>query len=318
VIFTRFRIASIVLTAVFIVGAEGGRIIVAEDLADSVVREIETAFSNYNLALVDKKYDELTQYIQAPFVVVDNTTRIVSDVAVVIGALRSTREALDQRAYATSIPDKAEISVLSPDRILMNRVVRHYATDGALLETRANYYLMSKASGTWKINGLMPQDAAYTGKIYPDAQRRTSTSVGTFEGIWKLDPAQTKFVQGAPPRTQTVFIQRQGSDFLYTVTGTSSSASTTLVRYVVPIAGGDGKFLDGPYDGVRHKRIDSRTREAVYLLAGKEVLSFHGEVAKNGKLLTITVKGTGPGGESVSGISIYKKADQAKAKPGAR
>jgi hypothetical protein len=135
------------------------------NFGDSDRAEIEKVFSNYNQALVEKKYDELTRYIQAPFVVIDSAPRVITDIGAVIAGLRSNREALDQKGYGTSRPAEARISVLSSDRVLLNRIVRHYAKDGSLLEARANFYFMTKASGTWKISGVIQQDIAYVGKV---------------------------------------------------------------------------------------------------------------------------------------------------------
>ena len=67
---------------------------------------------------------------------------------------------------AKSIPAKAHISVLSGDRVLVNRVIRHYKKDGSLLEARANFYLMTKVSGVWRISGIIPQEATYASKVY--------------------------------------------------------------------------------------------------------------------------------------------------------
>jgi hypothetical protein len=44
-------------------------------------------------------------------------------------------------------------------------------------------------------------------------------------------------------------------------------------------------ILDGPYDAVSTKRIDSNTRKVTSMKGGKEVRSSHGVVAKDGKSL---------------------------------
>jgi hypothetical protein len=104
-------------------GAQGSA---ARELETSDRLEIEKTFSAYNQALMDKKYDELARYLQTPFVVIDSTPRIITDVTTIVAGLRANRESLEQRGYATSVPAGAHISVLSPDRVLLNRVIRHY------------------------------------------------------------------------------------------------------------------------------------------------------------------------------------------------
>jgi len=132
----------------------------------SDVNEIEKAFSSYNQALVEKKYQELPRYVQVPFVIADGMPRIVTEIGVVVAGLRRNRESLDERGYAKSIPGKAHISVLASDRVLVNRIINHYKKDGSLLESRANFYLMTKASEGWKITGIVQQEVAYAGKMY--------------------------------------------------------------------------------------------------------------------------------------------------------
>ena len=48
------------------------------DLPQTDVNEIEKAFSSYNQALVEKKYQELPRYVQVPFVIADGTPRIIT------------------------------------------------------------------------------------------------------------------------------------------------------------------------------------------------------------------------------------------------
>ena len=48
--------------------------------SDSDVAAIEKAFSSYNEALVDKRYDDLSRHIQVPFVVIDDRPRIIPDI----------------------------------------------------------------------------------------------------------------------------------------------------------------------------------------------------------------------------------------------
>jgi hypothetical protein len=145
----------LVFAAMAVPALEPVQVSIGADFGRSDVAEIEQTFSNYNKTLVDKKYEELPRYVQVPFIVIDGTSRIITDIGAVVAGLRSNRESLDDKGYATSIPAKARISVLSSDRVLVNRIVRHNKKDGALLETRANFYLMTKVSGTWRISGII-------------------------------------------------------------------------------------------------------------------------------------------------------------------
>ena len=149
-----------------------------------------------------------------------------------------------------------------------------------------------------------------TGKMFAFALfavAGTLYAADPFEGTWKLSPSKTKFTQGAAPKEETVVIARQGDDLLTTITGTDESGKPISTKYSTPINGGEGKILDGPYDAVSSKHIDSNTRELTYMKGGKEVRSTHGVVAKDGKSLRVTVKGTDADGKPVAGTLAFDK-----------
>jgi hypothetical protein len=128
-----------------------------------------------------------------------------------------------------------------------------------------------------------------------------------FEGTWKLNSSKTKFTQGAAPKEETVVIARQGDDYVVTITGTEQSGAPISIKYSTPMNGGEGKILDGPFDAISAKRIDSNTRETTYMRGGKEVRSSHGVVAKDGKSLRVTTKATDADGKPIAGTLEFDK-----------
>ena len=78
-------------------------------------------------------------------------------------------------------------------------------------------------------------------------------------------------------------------------------------KYTVPVKGGTGKFLMGPYDGVSGKVINDSTREVNFMKGGKEALRLSGVVSKDGKTMRVTAKGTDAQGKAVSGVLVYDK-----------
>ena len=132
-------------------------------------QEIEKAFDSYGQAFITKDYDKLRGLLQVPFIQWnDGETVLFKNLEEVINRFRSIREALDGRGYQTTQAalKSARLSVLSPTRALLNVRYRRYKTDGSLLEEGAGIYLMSKGSGTWKIQGTMSQDPAQEGKVH--------------------------------------------------------------------------------------------------------------------------------------------------------
>src|SRR5690349_13190724 len=94
----------LVITAMMLLPLEPVQLSGGGNFHGSDKAEIEKAFSNYNQALVDKEYEELTPYIQVPFVVIDGSPRTITDIASVVAGLRRSRESLDEKGYAKSIP----------------------------------------------------------------------------------------------------------------------------------------------------------------------------------------------------------------------
>jgi len=128
-----------------------------------------------------------------------------------------------------------------------------------------------------------------------------------FVGTWKLNPAKSKVMSGAPPpKEETVTIQMVGDQDQVTANGTAADGSPISFKYEVPSKGGTGKILGGPFDAVSGKVIDDSTREVSYIKGGKEMLQIR-MVSKDGKTARETVKGTDPQGKPVSGVLVWEK-----------
>ena len=132
------------------------------DPAGSDLRTAVAAFEDYNRALVERDYLKLRdRLLAAPFVVVDDVPRIIASVDAVVAGLRMTRESFDAAGYATTTIEQRRVSVLAKDRLLLNYRLRHLKKDGSLLEERANFYVLVRTAGSWKVGGIIPQDPAF-------------------------------------------------------------------------------------------------------------------------------------------------------------
>jgi len=127
--------------------------------SDADVRSAVAVFERYNQALVDKDYSQLrTHLLHAPFVIVDDTPRVIATVDAVVAGLQKTRESLDAAGYATTRVSVPRTSVLSRDRLLLNCRLLHLNREGAVIAERANFYLMVRVAGTWKVGGIISED----------------------------------------------------------------------------------------------------------------------------------------------------------------
>jgi hypothetical protein len=159
------RMAILALAVATLVGLSAQPAAQRQGLTKADERAIEEMFVSYNRALIEKDYVALREHLESSFIVIDATTQVVSDLDAVIEGFRRRREAMDPQGYATSTPGAAHFLVLTEDRVLMDRAVRHYKRDGTLLQEQANVYIVSRSSGRWRIAGVMRQDPSQVGKF---------------------------------------------------------------------------------------------------------------------------------------------------------
>jgi hypothetical protein len=113
-----------------------------------------------------KDYAGLREYLQAPFVRLPSGWEVMQTLEEVMSYYRNQRDALDKENYDHSRFIRSKMTVLSPDRVLVDRVYRRYRKDGSLLLEAAAVYVVSKSSGAWKICGTFAHDVTEFGKTH--------------------------------------------------------------------------------------------------------------------------------------------------------
>jgi hypothetical protein len=126
-------------------------------------------------------------------------------------------------------------------------------------------------------------------------------------GTWKLNLAKSKFTAGAPPKEQTVTLVQAGDQYQVTISGTAPDGTPFSGKYSIPMKGGAGKVLAGPYDAVSSKRMNDNTLDVSDMKGGKEVMHIHVVVSKDGKTQTGTAKGVDLLGKPVAAVGVYDK-----------
>jgi len=145
--------------------------------------------------------------------------------------------------------------------------------------------------------------ALCTGFVLLSAQT-TNPRIGT----WQNNIAKSKYDPGPAPKSQTLKIEAAGEGEKVTSETVSADGSKTTSEYT---ANYDGK----PYpikgsltaDTVALKRVDSHTTERVDSRGGKTVQTFTRVVSKDGKTMTVTVKGTNSQGKPVHNVIVFEK-----------
>ncbi|HTS54657.1 MAG TPA: hypothetical protein VMH26_15400 [Burkholderiales bacterium] len=93
-----------------------------------------------------------------------------------------------------------------------------------------------------------------------------------------------------------------------TAKGIDAEGKPALMEYTAVYDGKDYPFLGNPNaDTISLKRIDDFTIEATTKRAGKIALVGRRVISKEGKVMTITSRGTNAKGETVDNILVFDK-----------
>jgi hypothetical protein len=126
-------------------------------------------------------------------------------------------------------------------------------------------------------------------------------------GTWKLNVAKSKYSPGPMPKEQTVTIEVVGDESKVTVKGTGADGSPVNISYSYKLDGKDYPMTGSQdFDSVALKR-NGTTVEGVRKKAGKQVQTYSRAVSKDGKTMTVTVKGTNAKGQTIHNVSVYEK-----------
>jgi len=127
-------------------------------------------------------------------------------------------------------------------------------------------------------------------------------------GTWHLNVAKSKYSPGPAPKSQVLKIEAAGEGEKVTSEVVSATGSKTVSVYT---ANYDGK----PYpitgsetsDMVALKRVDANTSERTDTKGGKAVQTLVRVVSKDGKTMTVTIKGTNAQGQAVNNVLVFEK-----------
>ena len=103
-------------------------------------------------------------------------------------------------------------------------------------------------------------------------------------------------------------VEAHGEGIKVTVDGVSGDGTKHGYTYTANFDGKDNPVAGSPaIDAVSYKKIDDNTFEGTSKKAGKVVSSVKIMVAKDGKTMTVTVKGKNAKGEATSDVLVYDR-----------
>ena len=129
-------------------------------------------------------------------------------------------------------------------------------------------------------------------------------------GTWKLDSEKSKFNPGPGPKSMTRTVEAQGDGVKYTFAGISADGIAIAYSFAVNFDGKDNAIagsMPSGADTVSAKRIDANTFDATMKQGGKVIGTSKVEVTLDGKVTTVTSKGTNATGQATNDVSVYTK-----------
>lgn len=128
-------------------------------------------------------------------------------------------------------------------------------------------------------------------------------------GTWKLNVAKSTFT-GTAPKELTRTLEAVGDSVKYTFAGTAADGSSISYSFTVKYDGTDSPVTGtapGGFDMIAIKKINPHSYEATQKRAGKVAGTGKVVVSKDGKVTTVTLKGTDADGKATGSTSVYDK-----------
>jgi hypothetical protein len=128
-----------------------------------------------------------------------------------------------------------------------------------------------------------------------------------FVGVWKLNLAKSTYNPGPAPKSQT---RTWAADGKVSVEGVNAAGKPVAYGYPIKSDGKDYPTtgaVPNAADTISSKQIDANTIEANFTRGGKHAETTRFVVSKDGKVLTITAKGTLPDGTAFDNLLVWDK-----------
>ena len=133
-------------------------------------------------------------------------------------------------------------------------------------------------------------------------------SAADLAGTWKFDTAKSKYEGMPAPKEQTVTITVNGKGYDYMAMGTSSTGEAIHAMYTYVKDGEQIKTTGFPnWDAIVIKHGMENKTEIEFLRGGKSVGKGTRELAKDGKMYTVSGKVKLADGKEASFKGVYEK-----------
>lgn len=130
-------------------------------------------------------------------------------------------------------------------------------------------------------------------------------------GTWKLNVAKSKYVNAPAPKSQTRTVEAQGNGAKFSFDGVAADGSRIAYSFTTNFDGKDsaisGVGAPGGEDTIAIKQVNANATTSIGKKAGKVIRTTRTVVSKDGKVTTISGKGTDEHGKPISTTQVYEK-----------
>jgi len=128
-------------------------------------------------------------------------------------------------------------------------------------------------------------------------------------GTWKLNVAKSKFDPGPPSKGETRTYESTGDGYKFSGERVAADGSTHPEGFTVKYGGKDSPITGDAAgaDTLNVKLIDANYIDSTSKKDGKVLYTSRVVVSKDGKVMTITSKGTDANGKHFNNVAVYDK-----------
>ena len=127
-------------------------------------------------------------------------------------------------------------------------------------------------------------------------------------GTWELNIAKSKFGRGPGPKSETRTYVVVGNEIKATSKGVGADGKPTSGQWTVNYDGKERPATGlADADALSVKRINASTTEFTQKKAGKVTATGRRVISKDGKVMTITTKGTNAKGQAANDVEVFDK-----------
>ena len=127
-------------------------------------------------------------------------------------------------------------------------------------------------------------------------------------GTWKMNAAKSKLAPDATTKSQTRTYAMYGDGLKGTVASVNADGSKTTTSYSAHFDGKDYSYSGSPsYDTIVLKKVDANSFEGTLKKSGKVVQTVTNVVSKDGKVMTVTARGTTAKGQKFTSVTVLEK-----------